>query len=149
MPYIKSEDRNKRDLFGKAKEIAWAVVKTADGGPFSGDLNYAITTAIDQLLWELNQGKINYDMQATIFGVLLDVALEFKSRVNTAYEVHKLVENGDCYGSRYRSKPVEVVDDDGNHIGYIYVNVDSNDGFNANNPNIHNRKLVLTRKTDE
>lgn len=69
------------------------------------------------------ESELRYWMQAGMYGVLMDVMLEHKVRVNQAYEIAQIMKSGDCYDTPYYSKPVEVVDESGNVVGYVYVNM--------------------------
>ena len=62
-----------------------------------------------------------------MFGVLLDVILEYKIRVNPAYEIAQIIKSGDCYDTPYYNKPVEVVDESGKIVGHVYVNMKRSD----------------------
>jgi hypothetical protein len=71
--------------------------------------------------------ETRYWLQAGLFGVLLDVALEYKVRVNEAYEHEQIKKSGDCYDTPYYSKVMEVVSVDGTLIGTIKVNMKRSD----------------------
>ncbi len=136
-PYVPSEkteppreDREKLDPIAKqaAEMIAEVAEKYGYKGAFAGEMNYFITRMLNHLpraLMETGEAssELRYWIQALFFGVLFDVALEYKIRVNPAYEIAQIVKSGDCYDTPYYNKPAEVVDDLGNHIGYVYVNM--------------------------
>lgn len=46
---------------------------------------------------------------------------EYKWRVNRPYEAFQIIKNGDCYDTPYYGRLVEVVDEDGKHVGYMEV----------------------------
>jgi len=124
MPYIPSkktdgitEDREILDPLAKqlAKGIAEVAKKYNYKGAFLGEMNYAITRLIQHLPRALvgtgeAASELRYWMQAGMYGVLLDVILEHKVRVNQAYEVAQIIKSGDCYDAPYYSKPVKVLD---------------------------------------
>lgn len=137
MPYVPSkktdgvsEDRIVLDSMAQpvAKAIAEVAKKYNYKGAFLGEMNFFITRLIQHLPRELMktgeaESELRYWMQAGIYGVLLDVVLEHKVRVNQAYEMAQIMKSGDCYDTPYYSKPLQVVDKDGNIIGYTYVNM--------------------------
>jgi len=132
MPYVPSEktegkldDRFYLDPTIKqlAEDIATVSARHGYEGAFAGELNYSLTRLLQELPRELikqNQIKeeLRYWMQPLMYGVLLDVALEHKRRVNVAYEAEQIVKSGDCYDTPYYTRLVEVVDKEGKHIGY-------------------------------
>ncbi len=61
------------------------------------------------------------DLRLGLDGVLEDVKDEYKRRVNTAYEAAQILKNGDCYDTPYYTKLIEVVDEDGQHVGHMEV----------------------------
>lgn len=130
MPYVPPEDRKRiEDLVCQlATEIANTSSKYGYKGAFAGDLNFAITRLIQILFRELtstgeSNSELRYWMQAVVYGILLDVVLEHKVRVNQSYEIAQMVKNGDCYDTPYYSKPIEVVNAKEEPIGYVYVNM--------------------------
>ena len=95
-------------------------------GAFAGELNYSLTRMLQEIPRELvRRGQfseeIRYWVQPLLYGVLLDVALEHKFRVNQAYEAAQIVKSGDCYDTPYYSRLVEVVDEAGNNIGHQHI----------------------------
>ncbi|QQG45716.1 MAG: hypothetical protein HYW89_02245 [Candidatus Sungiibacteriota bacterium] len=111
-----------------------------------GELNYSITRFIQrvpQILVEMGRWKesdeLRYWSDASmtealicaadvtkewglgIGGVFEDIKDEHKERVNKAYEIAQILKSGDCYDTPYYSRIVEVVDEDGNLIGHLYV----------------------------
>lgn len=137
MPYVpsektdgKSQDRNILDPLAKALAdgIAKVASKYSYDGAFLGEMNYSLTRLIQHLPRSLQQycnfkDETRYWLQAGMFGVLDDVKLEYKLRVNQSYEQEQIKKSGDCYDTPYYSRTVEVVDDFDKHIGYVYVNV--------------------------
>lgn len=135
MPYVPSsktpnlaDDRIVLDQAVEQLSRAIAQVSARHGyeGAFAGELNYALTRLLQQIPRELiaaNQIKeeLRYWMQPLMYGVLLDVALEHKRRVNVAYEAAQIVKSGDCYDTPYYTRLVEIVDKLGNHVGYQEV----------------------------
>ena len=142
MPYVPSKktdgvstDREVLDPLVKqlADKIAEVAQKYHYDGAFLGELNYALTRLIQHLPRALiatgqSKDETRYWLQAGLFGVLLDVALEYKVRVNQAYEIAQIQKSGDCYDTPYYSKAVEVVDENGKTVGHIYVNMKRSDG---------------------
>lgn len=95
-------------------------------GAFAGELNYSLTRLLQEIPRELiKRGQfteeIRYWIQPLLYGVLFDVALEHKRRVNVAYEAAQIVKSGDCYDTPYYTRLVEVVDEVGNHVGHQEV----------------------------
>ncbi len=113
-------------------------------GAYLGELNYAITRFIQRVPQILvREGKwkqeLRYWYNARIFealyqaahaaakypcgiaGVFLDIALEYKVRVNSAYEAAQIVKSGDCYDAPYYTRLVEVVDGRGKRIGFQHI----------------------------
>lgn len=56
-------------------------------------------------------------------GVFVDIKDEYKWRVNRSYETAQIKKSGDCYDTPWYNKPAEAVDEDGNHIGHVYVDL--------------------------
>lgn len=141
MPYVPSEkteppaeDRKILDPIAKeAAEAIAAVAKKYDyTGAFLGELNFFITRILNHLPRALvktgeSQSELKYVLQAGMFGVLIDVLLEYKIRVNPAYEIAQIIKSGDCYDTPYYNKPVEVVDESGKIVGHVYVNMKRSD----------------------
>jgi hypothetical protein len=137
MPYIPSnktpgmqDDRGVLDPIIKQLAIAIADVSSRHNyeAAFAGELNYTLTRLIQEIPRELvKKGcikeELRYWTQPLLYGVLLDVALEHKRRVNVAYEAAQIVISGDCFDSPYYTRLVEVVDKQGNVIGHQEVMV--------------------------
>lgn len=83
MPYITQEDRVKIDA---------SVDALASQIETGGELNYAITTLVHQLLEK--QG-MNYHNLRSIIGDIECMKLELYRRVAAPYEDQKIEENGD------------------------------------------------------
>lgn len=132
MPYVPSEktpnmedDRSWLDphIHALAEAIAHVSARHNYEGAFAGELNYSLTRLLQKIPRELiKQGQIKeelrYWIQPLMYGVLLDVALEHKRRVNVAYEADQIVKSGDCYDTPYYTRLVKVLDREGNHVGY-------------------------------
>lgn len=141
MPYVPSEktdgkaqDRNILDPLAKALAdgIASVAATYKYDGAFLGELNYSLTRLLQHLPRSLQEkqgfkDETRYWLQAGLFGVLMDVMLEYKVRVNQAYEIAQIEKSGDCYDTPYYSRAVEVVDESGKRIGHIYVNMKRSD----------------------
>lgn len=155
MPYVpsektdgKSQDRTILDPLAKALAdgIAGVASNYKYDGAFLGEMNYALTRMIQHLPRSLQEAcgfkdETRYWLQAGMFGVLMDVMLEYKMRVNQSYEQEQIKKSGDCYDTPYYSRTVEVVDDLDKHIGYVYVNVKRSD--DTLNVDILPQKLTL------
>lgn len=137
MPYVpssktegKQDDRVVLDVAIAQLSKAIAEVSSRHGyeGAFAGELNYSITRLLQQIPRDLIEKKqlkeeLRYWIQPTMYGVLLDVALEHKRRVNVAYEAEQIVKSGDCYDTPYYTRLIDVVDSNGDHLGYQEVMV--------------------------
>lgn len=135
MPYVPSsktsglqDDREVLDKGVKAMVDAIGEVSMRHkyDGAFAGELNYSLTRLLQEIPRDLvERGQFNeemrYWMQPLMYGVLLDVALEHKLRVNTAYEAAQIVKSGDCYDAPFYTRLAEVVDEEGGHVGYQHV----------------------------
>jgi len=125
METYKEDDREVLNPLIKAlsEGIAKVAQKYNYDGAFAGELNYALTRLIQEIprdLIKTNQIKqeLRYWMQPLMYGVLLDVALEHKRRVNVPYEAAQIIKSGDCFDTPYYTKLVEIVDETGSHVGY-------------------------------
>lgn len=133
-------------------------------GAFLGELNYAITRLIQEVPKRLvEQKKSSSELRyyiyaltvsalikaANIFGscdlgingVFEDIKDEYKRRVNPAYEALQIVKSGDCYDTPYHTKLIEIVDQDGIHVGYQEVMIEHKDD---NGKDIFG-KLIITK----
>src|ERR1700690_2296718 len=111
MPYVpSSKTPGKQDdrvvLDGPVQALSDAIAEVSARhcyeGAFAGELNYSITRLLQEIPRSLIKAgqikeELRYWIQPLMYGVLIDVALEHKRRVNTAYEVHQIVMSGDCY----------------------------------------------------
>ena len=111
-------------------------------GAFLGELNYALTRFIQrvpQIMVETGKwpekNELRYwsyacatealwaialetkDRDIGLLGVFMDIALEYKWRVNRSYEAAQIVKSGDCYYAPWYTRVIEVVDESGSHIG--------------------------------
>lgn len=91
MPYIPEADRAYIDEY-----VAALSERLASGSV--GQLNYAITTLIDNYLGE----EPNYHAYNSILGVLEAAKLELYRRRISRYEDDKLAQNGDVYSGPHR-----------------------------------------------
>lgn len=137
MPYVpsaktkgKQDDRSFLDphVHALAKAIAEVCKRHNYEAAFAGELNYCLTRLLQEIPRELiAAGQIKEEMrywiQPLFYGVLLDVALEHKRRVNVSYEAEQIVHSGDCYDTPFYTKVVGVVDEDGKHVGYQEIMV--------------------------
>lgn len=137
MPYVPSDktpltDDDRAVLNPAIKQMSEAIATVAARhkyeGAFAGELNYTITRLIQEMPRELVKvGSISEEMrywiQPLMYGVLFDVVLEHKRRVNVSYEAHQIVKSGDCYDTPYYTKLIEVKDAMANHVGYQEVMV--------------------------
>lgn len=132
MPYVPGEktpnledDRAVLDPAITALVEAIGEVSSRHGyeAAFAGELNYSLTRMLQEIPRELiKRGQIKeelrYWIQPLMYGVLNDVALEHKRRVNIAYEAAQILKSGDCYDTPYYTRLVEVVDESGVVIGH-------------------------------
>lgn len=84
MPYIEQDDRNPILRRDKIPETP-------------GELNFAITTLVDDYTGVAGGGEVSYSGLNEIIGVLECVKLELYRRVAAPYEDQKRQENGDVY----------------------------------------------------
>jgi hypothetical protein len=146
MPYVPSEKTPKQlEKYGEddrqilnplvqalSDGIAHVAKKYKYDGAFAGELNYALTRLLQEIPRSLIKSgqikeEIRYWIQPLMYGVLNDVALEHKRRVNVSYEAAQIVKSGDCYDTPYYTRLIEVVDNNGKHIGYQEVMVKRSD----------------------
>lgn len=159
MPYVPSkktpglEDDRKvlKPAIGKlAKAIAKVAKRHGYEGAFAGEMNYSITRLMQEIPRELiREGiiseELKYWIQPLMYGVLLDVALEHKRRVNVSYEAHQILKSGDCYDTPYYTKLVEVVDDCGEVVGLQEVMLKRS----GDTVNLDKVKFQIRATTDE
>lgn len=117
-------------------------------GAFLGELNYAITRLIQRVpqimvvhgKW-LPKDEIRYWLYAVtvealiyaadvfktsgigIGGVFEDIKDEYKRRVNPSYEAAQIIKSGDCYDTPYYNRLVRIVNENGNEVGKILVDM--------------------------
>jgi hypothetical protein len=141
MPYVPSEKtKGKEDdrividpaVTALAEAIAATAARHGYEGAFAGELNYSLTRLLQEIPRKLfKKGiiteEIRYWLQPLMYGVLLDVALEHKRRINVAYEAEQIVKSGDCFDAPFYTRLVEVVDKDGKHVGYQEIMLKRND----------------------
>ncbi len=141
MPYVPSsktpglqDDREVLDVGVRAlvEAIGEVSMRHKYDGAFAGELNYSLTRLLQEIPRELVKrgqftDEIRYWLQPLMYGVLLDVALEHKFRVNQAYEAAQIVKSGDCYDTPYYTRLVEVVDETGKHVGHQHVMMKKSD----------------------
>jgi len=130
MPYISMELRNKlQECVDSTSEVIAANAKEDnDVTAVAGNLNFFITRLLQELprdlvKQELMKEELRYWIQPLMYGVLLDVVLEHKRRVNTAYEAEQVEKNGDCFGTPYFTKLVDVVNESGAIVGKTEIMV--------------------------
>ena len=112
--------------------IAQVAKKYQYAGAFLGEMNYLLTRLCNHLPRKLMEtgemsSETRYWFQAGLFGVLFDVALEYKRRVNTAYEAEQIIKSGDCYDTPYFTQLAAVVDESGKTVGHIEVMIKRED----------------------
>lgn len=133
---------------GLARAIYEAGAKYGYEGAYLGEFNYAFTRFI-QLVPQIKvqrgdwqeKDELRYWLYAEtvsalrfaenhtehfdigVDGVFRDIKDEYKWEVNRSYEIAQIIKNGHCYSSPRYCRPVEIVDDDGKHIGYIEVHL--------------------------
>lgn len=151
-----------------AKTIYRVGTREYYGGAYLGAFNYAITRFIQRVPQiKVEQGEWKYefrywlyaetvsalvyasrhteDLDIGVDGVFIDIKNEYKWRVNRSYETAQILKNGDCYDTPYYNKLVEVVDENGNHIGHVYVDVErSKETLNLDRLDF---QLVLKKKS--
>ena len=129
-----------------AKAICIASAKSDYGGAYLGEFNYAITRFIQRVPqikvergdWEdefrywlyaetvsalIYASRHTESLNIGVDGVFIDIKDEYKWRVNRSYETAQIIKSGDCYSTPYYNKPVEVVNEIGIHVGYVYIDV--------------------------
>ena len=128
MPYVPEPDRPIMDsaIEDLANRIVVAAKQHGYDAAFAGEMNYALTRLLQDLPRNLikhgvTKEELRYWMQPLMYGVLLDVILEHKRRINVSYEAHQIMKSGDCYDAPYFTRLVEIVNNDGEHVGYQEV----------------------------
>ncbi|MBI2640033.1 MAG: hypothetical protein HYW90_04070 [Candidatus Sungbacteria bacterium] len=146
------EGLSKGEVCGLARAIYETGAKYGYEGAFLGELNYAITRFIQRVpqvkvaqgAWK-DTDELRYwlyaetvaaliyasrhteDFDIAVDGVFIDIKDEYKWRVNRSYETLQIIKSGDCYDTPYYNKPVEVVNENGSHVGYVYVDLKRSD----------------------
>jgi hypothetical protein len=152
MPYVPAEDRAR--LAEAAKNVANVIAEVAEkykyDGAFAGEMNFSLTRLLEELPRALMavgtlKEEIRYWIQPLMYGVLLDVALEHKRRVNTAYEAAQIIKSGDCYDTPYYTRLIEVVDETGKLIGHQEVMLKRDDS--TLNKDVLDAKIVVKTPT--
>ena len=153
-----------------AKVIYETGAKYGYEGAYLGEFNYAFTRFIqlvpqekvkrrdwqekDELRYWLYAETVtalrhaeNYTegFDIGVDGVFRDIKDEYKWRVNRSYETVQILKSGDCYDTPYYNKLVEVVDEDGNHIGHVYVDLKRSP--TTLNIDLLNLQLILRKKS--
>lgn len=137
MPYVPSDktpnmedDRAVLEPLAEALAAGIAEVSARHKyeGAFAGEMNYSLTVLLQEIPRALMKAgvikeELRYWIQPLLYGVLLDVALEHKRRVNVAYEAAQIVKSGDCYDAPYYTRLIEVCDCTGKLIGHQEVMV--------------------------
>lgn len=132
---------------GMLAEIVFSVGERYEyAGAFLGELNYAITRFIQrvpQIMVEKGKwpekNELRYwsyacateplfavaveamDWGIGIGGVFNDILLEYKERVNRAYEMAQIEKSGDCYDTPYYSRMLPVFNSAGKQLGHVSV----------------------------
>ena len=136
-------------------------------GAYLGELNYAFTRFIQRVpqikvkngewaqelrywLYAATVEALTYTAYETkglglgVSGVFEDIKDEYKRRINTAYEAEQIIKSGDCYDTPYYTRLVEVVDENGAHIGHQEIMLKRGDA--TLNKDILEGKVVLKKK---
>ena len=163
--------RGKKTDSGSEGTLAKAIHEVGDKygyeGAYLGELNYAFTRFIQRVpqikvknnVWTQ---EIRYWLYATtvealiyashetrtlgigVSGVFEDIKDEYKRRVNVSYEAEQILKSGDCYDTPYYTRLVEVVDENGTHVGHQEIMLKrSNDTINKD---LLDGKIVLKTK---
>lgn len=127
-----------------AKAIFETGAKYGYEGAYLSEFNYAFTTFIQIVPWEkVRRGDWKDELRYWLYaetvtalrhaekqtesldigvdGVFRDIKDEYKWEVNRSYEIAQILKSGHCYFAPYYNRVVEVVDEDGNHVGHIEV----------------------------
>jgi len=136
MPYVPTKDRDGLDTVAKtvADELARLTNHHGYIAAWAGELNYFLTRLLQHLPRSLIEvagfkEELRYWQQPLFFGVLLDVILEYKRRVNVAYESVQINKNGDCFDTPYMTHLIPVHDlNTGEKVGYMEIMGTQHDG---------------------
>ncbi|MBI2625396.1 MAG: hypothetical protein HYW70_03645 [Candidatus Nealsonbacteria bacterium] len=136
-------------------------------GAYLGEFNYAFTRFIQRVpqvkvengewtqefrywLYAATVEALTYASQEVrglglgVSGVFEDIKDEYKRRVNTAYETEQILKSGDCYDAPYYTRLVEVVDENGTHVGHQEIMLKREDA--TLKKDILDGKIVLKKK---
>ena len=137
---------DERLTWNLAKAIYETGAKYGYEGAYLGEFNYAFTRFIQMVPqekvkrgdWE-PKNELRYWLYAEtvtalkhaeeqtesldigVDGVFRDIKDEYKWEVNRSYEIAQILKSGHCYFTPYYNRVIEVVDEDGNHVGHIEV----------------------------
>lgn len=145
LPVSKPEEKLAKAIFETGAKYGYE-------GAYLGEFNYAITRFIqrvpqikvqrggwkekDELRYWVYAETVSALIKASreaekldigLDGVFEDIKDEYKRRVNTAYEAAQILKSGDCYDTPYYTKLAEVIDENGNHVGYQEIMVKRDD----------------------
>lgn len=111
-------------------------------GEWAQELRYwlyaATVEALTYASWETRGLGIG------VSGVFEDIKDEYKRRVNISYEAEQIFKSGDCYDTPYYTRLVEVVDENGVHVGHQEIMLKREDA--TLNKDILEGKIVLFKK---
>jgi len=130
--------------YNLAKAIYETGAKYGYEGAYLGEFNYAFTRFIQMVPQEkVRRGDWKDELRYWLYaetvtalkhtedqteyldigvdGVFRDIKDEYKWEVNRSYEIAQILKSGHCYFTPYYNRVVEVVDEDGNHVGHIEV----------------------------
>lgn len=150
-----------------AKAIYETGAKYGYEGAYLGEFNYAFTRFIQLVPQEkVRRGDWKDELRYWLYaetvtalrhaenqteyldigvdGVFQDIKDEYKWRVNRSYETAQIKKSGDCYDTPCYNKPAEAVDEDGNHIGHVYVDVQRSE--KTLNIDLLNYQFILRKK---
>lgn len=103
MPYV--TERQKAQL--KPLTDALVVFMGQNREMKAGDLNYIITTVVNQ--WLAQKSKVGYEEMNAAMGALVGAQAEFYRRMVAPYEDQKMEENGDVYPKQEAEAKAEMV----------------------------------------
>lgn len=131
-------------IWNLAKAIFETGEKYGYEGAYLGEFNYAFTMFIQLVPQEkVKRGHWKDELRYWLYaetvtalrhaenqtehlgigvdGVFQDIKDEYKWEVNRSYEIAQILKSGHCYITPWYSRPVEVVDENGNHIGHLEI----------------------------
>ena len=141
---VPTEDDENELTWNLAKAIYETGAKYGYEGAYLGEFNYAFTRFIqlvpqekvmrgdwkDELRYWLYAETVTAlkhaedhtkNLDIGVDGVFRDIKDEYKWEVNRSYEIAQILKSGHCYFTPYYNRVVEVVDEEGKHVGYIEV----------------------------